>query len=113
LPSYLVLFSLTSDALARFVDTPSDRRSAESRLAEAAGGKLVSYFWMLGQYDGMMIVDCPDAASMESLSITATSSGAYSKFETHELISAENLVKILEKARSLRPNYKPPGQVAT
>jgi uncharacterized protein with GYD domain len=110
MPKYAILFSITSDSLARFIDKPGDRRGPVSKLAEAAGGKLESYYWMFGQYDGLAIVECPDSASAAALSLAASSSGAFRHFETHELIAADELVRILERAKTLLPSYVPPGQ---
>jgi uncharacterized protein with GYD domain len=110
MPKYAVLFSITGDSLARFIEKPGDRRGPVSKLAEAVGGKLETYYWMFGQYDGIAIFDCPDSAAAAALSLAASSSGAFRHFETHELIAADELVKILDKARTVRPSYVPPGQ---
>ncbi|HVC34556.1 MAG TPA: GYD domain-containing protein [Chloroflexota bacterium] len=106
---FVVFFSVTSDALARFIEKPEDRRAPVQRLAEAAGGKLESYYWMFGEYDGLSIVELPDSAAAAAVALTAASSGAFKHFETHELIAADDLVRILAKAKTLRPDYRPPG----
>jgi uncharacterized protein with GYD domain len=109
MPKYLVLFAVTSDALARFIDNPEDRRGPVSKLAEAAGGTLESYYWMFGQYDGLAIFDCPDSSAVAALALAAGSTGVFKQFETHELIPADNLVAVLQKAKTVRPSYRPPG----
>ncbi len=110
MPKFVVLFGVTAETLARFVEKPEDRRGPVSKLAEAAGCKLESYYWMFGQYDGLAIFDCPDSATAASLALAASSSGAFRHFETHELIAADDLVKILQKAKELRPTFQPPGR---
>jgi uncharacterized protein with GYD domain len=107
---YVIFFSVTSDTLARVVDNPADRRGPVSQLAEAAGSHLESYYWMFGQYDGLVILDCPDSATAAAFALAATSSGAFKEVETHELIAADDLVGILQKAKTLRPVYQPPGR---
>ena len=109
MPKYVVFFGVTSDALARFIDRPEDRRGPVRAIAEAAGGRLESYYWMFGQYDGLAIVDLPDSASAAVVALAAASSGAFRLFETHELIEADDLVGILERAQKARPTYRPPG----
>jgi len=52
----------------------------------------------------------PDAAAAAAVVLASTSTGAFKHFETHELIEAADLVTILQKAQTLRPSYRPPGQ---
>jgi uncharacterized protein with GYD domain len=110
MPKFVTFFSLTSDALARFIEHPGDRRGPVGRLAEAAGGRLEAYYWMFGQYDGMAIFDMPDSTAQAAAVLAVTSSGVFRQAETHELIEADDLVAILQKAQTLRPSYRPPGQ---
>lgn len=109
MPKYAVLFSLTSDSLAGFISNPDDRREPVSKLAEATGGKLEAYYWMFGQYDGLAIFEVPDSDSMAAAAFIAISTGAFKQFETHELISPDNLVQIAQRAQSARSSYRPPG----
>ena len=110
MPKYVSLFSLTSDTLARFIEHPEDRRGPVGRAAEAAGGRLEAYYWMFGQYDGLAIFEMPDSAAEAAVVLAITSSGAFKHVETHELIEADDLVAIMQKAQTLRPSYRPPGQ---
>ena len=59
---YMVLFSYTADAVAGMERHPRDRAEAVTKLIEAAGGRLESFHWMLGPYDGMFVAEMPDAA---------------------------------------------------
>jgi uncharacterized protein with GYD domain len=104
---YLVLFGFTGETIKRFVAKPSDRAAVVRRLAESVGGSLECYYWMFGQYDGMGIFVLPDSHTMAAVSLAATSSGAFTRFETHELIEASELTAIAERAQ--RVAYQPPG----
>ena len=110
MPKFVSLFSLTSDTLARMIEHPEDRRGPVGRAAEAAGGRLEAYSWMFGQYDGLAIVEMPDSAAEAAFVLAVTSSGVFKHVETHELIEADDLVAIMQKAQTLRPSYRPPGQ---
>jgi uncharacterized protein with GYD domain len=113
MPKFVTLFSLTSDSLARLMEQPTDRRGPVGRLAEAAGGRLEAYYWMFGQYDGLAIFDLPDSAAGAAMVLAATSTGVFRHVETHELIPADDLVAVLQRAQTLRPSYQPPGQPST
>jgi uncharacterized protein with GYD domain len=104
---YAVLFGLTGQAIQRFVAQPSDRAAVVRGLAESIGGSLESYYWMFGQYDGLAIVELPDSQTAAAVSLAATGSGAFTRFETHELIEAGDLAQIAERARQII--YQPPG----
>ncbi len=104
---YVILFGLTGETARRFVAKPSDRAAVVRELAESAGGSLESYYWMFGQYDGLAIFELPDSQTAAALSLAATGSGAFTKFETHELIAAGDLVQIAERAKAI--SYQPPG----
>jgi uncharacterized protein with GYD domain len=104
---YLLLFNLTGETIKRFIAKPSDRAAVVQGLAESVGGGLESYYWMFGQYDGAAIVSLPDSHTAAVLSLAVTSSGAFSGFQTHELIEASDLTAIAERARGI--TYQAPG----
>jgi uncharacterized protein with GYD domain len=104
---YLVLFGCTGQTMKRFVAKPSDRAAVVRELAESVGGSLESYYWMFGQYDGVGVFGMPDSRSMAAVSLAAASSGAFTHFETHELIEASDLSAIAEQAEAIA--YPPPG----
>ena len=104
---YLVLFGLTGETMKRFIAKPSDRAAVVRELAESGGGSLESYYWMFGQYDGAGVFRMPDSHSMAAVCLAATSSGAFTRFETHELIEAGDLTAIAERAKGI--TYQPPG----
>lgn len=105
---YLVLFSLTGETVKHFIEHPSDRAAVVGDLTKAVGGSLESYYWMFGQHDGLAIFDLPDSATAAALSLAVTSSGAFTKFETHELIESGDLAAIAERAGSI--SYRPIGE---
>jgi len=104
---YMALFNLSSDAIRRFVAHPSDRAAIVRGLVEDHHGSLECYYWMFGQYDGMAVFEMPDARTKAAMSLAITSSGAFTHFETHELIEANDLIAIAERARDIA--YQPPG----
>jgi uncharacterized protein with GYD domain len=104
---YLALFGFTGEATKQFVLNPSDRAAVVRRLVESVGGSLECYYWMFGQYDGVAIVEMPDSRTRAAVSLAIISSGAFTHFETHELIKTDDLTAIAERARQIA--YQPPG----
>jgi uncharacterized protein with GYD domain len=104
---YLALFGFTSEAIKQFVVSPSDRAAVVRRTVESVGGSLDCYYWMFGQHDGVAIVEMPDSRTRAAVTLAMISSGAFTHFETHELIKADDLTGIAERARQIA--YQPPG----
>jgi uncharacterized protein with GYD domain len=104
---YVLFFSFTNESVKNLMDTPSDRAAAVSKLAESAGGRMIAYYLMFGEWDGMVICEAPNSDAAASLSMAVRASGALSRVETHELIEASALSGILEQSKSL--TYAPPG----
>jgi len=104
---YLALFNFGSEAIRRFVASPSDRTAVVKELVHSVGGKLECYYWMFGQYDGMAVFEMPDAETTAATILAIVSSGAFTRFETHELIAVSDLTSIAKRARGIA--YQPPG----
>jgi uncharacterized protein with GYD domain len=102
---YLVLFGFTAETVKRFIENPSDRTVDIQKQVESFGGRLECYYWMFGQYDGMAIVEMPDSQKSAAAVLAIVASGAFTHFETHELLLAN--ADIANKAREIR--YQPPG----
>jgi uncharacterized protein with GYD domain len=109
MPRYVYFFTLKGETKARFLESPEDRRGPLTRLIEAAGGKLIDYYWMFGPYDGFTISEFPTSAAAAAAAMAVSSSGAFLHIETHELIEAEDLVNVFRHAQTLRETYRLPG----
>src|SRR5262249_25719439 len=72
-----------------------------------------SYYWMFGQYDGLVIFELPDAQTATALGWAVTRSGAFSRFETRQLIKASDLAQIAEQSRSASSRQAPDKQCPT
>ena len=107
---YAMFFSYTSESWARLVDHPEDRVTVARRVVELAGGTLETIYWMLGDRDGLAIVDVPDSVGAASISLAVTRSGAFKHNETRQLLTQDELTDALARARALTSNFQPPGQ---
>jgi uncharacterized protein with GYD domain len=92
------------------LESPDNRVDAVRRLVEAADGKLETYYWMQGKFDGLAIAEAPTAMAANAVSLAVASSGAFSHVETHELIDSADIVPLLARAKELRSQFRPPGK---
>jgi uncharacterized protein with GYD domain len=104
---YLTRFSYTPETWARLMKHPEDRRAAASRYIESVGGKLHGFWYAFGTYDGYNLWEAPDNVSMAAVAIAIGGGGALSKFETTPLLTVEETLDALGRARAIA--YQPPG----
>ena len=81
------------------------RREVLSKTAKAAGGKLESFYFAFGQYDGVCIMDLPDNMTAASISLAVGASGAGEQVTT-PLLTVEEVDQAVKK----HVDYKAPGQ---
>ncbi len=108
---YLALPGFTGQPIKRFAAKPPDQAAVVRSLAESAGGSLYCYYRMFGQDDGMGIFGQPGSHTRTAVSLAATSSGAFTPVETHELIEASDLTAIAERAQGIA--YQPPWHLTS
>jgi uncharacterized protein with GYD domain len=103
---YLTRFSYTPETWARMIENPEDRRKAARSYIESVGGKLHGFWYAFGDH-GYNLWEAPDNVSMTAVALAIGSGGALRSIETTVLLSVEELMEALGKAKSIK--YRPPG----
>ncbi|MDP9452177.1 MAG: GYD domain-containing protein [Actinomycetota bacterium] len=99
MPKYAVFASYTPEQWARVVGAPAARGVALRAAAEAVGGAVDALYWMFGNNDLLAIITAPDSTAQAALSVSMASTGVFSSFATHELISADDLDAVVSRAK--------------
>jgi uncharacterized protein with GYD domain len=107
MPFYLTRFNYTPDTWARLIKKPEDRRVAAQQYIESVGGKLHGFWYAFGDHDAYTLWEAPDNVSMAAVALAIGAGGALSSFQTTALLTVEETVSALDKARSIQ--YRPPG----
>ncbi len=107
MPMYLTRFSYTPETWARLIKNPEDRRAAAQAYIESVGGRLHGFWYAFGEHDGYNLWEAPDDVSMAAVVVAIGAGGALSSFETTVLLTVEETLAALDKARSVQ--YRPPG----
>jgi uncharacterized protein with GYD domain len=107
MPMYLSRFGYTPQTWANLIKKPEDRRIAAKASIEAVGGKLHGFWYAFGEHDGYAIWEAPDNVSMSAVALAIGAGGALSSQETTVLVSVDDALLALEKAKSIE--YKKPG----
>jgi uncharacterized protein with GYD domain len=108
MPVYMFQFAYSADAWAALVRKPEDRTAAVEAIAKSVGGRLVSLFYHMGDYDGTAILEAPDDVAANAAIMATVASGAIRASRTTRLYSPKELVEILGKAG--KTTYRPPGK---
>lgn len=106
---FVVFFRLKAETVVAAMEHPSDRVAMVNQAVQSLGGRVASYHWMFGPWDGMVIIELPDSAAAAAVSLAVSSSGAFDRVETHELIAAGQVNAVLARAQEVRGAYAPPG----
>ena len=109
MPRYVTFFSYTGQTWDRMISNPGDRMVVLKATAESLGASVESLHFMLGEHDGMVVVNAPDSVTMAAFVTTALGSVALASAQTHELFTQEQLGEVLAKAGQARAAYRPPG----
>src|SRR5512134_1545595 len=104
---YLSRFRYTPETWARLIQNPEDRREAARTYIESVGGKLHGFWYGFGEHDGWNLWEAPDNVSMAAVALAITGGGALGSLETTVLMSVEELMQALGRAKSVR--YRSPG----
>ncbi len=109
MPLYEMRWMFKDAALKSMTDTPQDREPPARELIEGFGGKLHHYYFMLGEYDGLAIVEFPDNASAAATSMRASASGAFARFETHPLLTTQKAQRAMQMVKDRAVAYCAPN----
>jgi uncharacterized protein with GYD domain len=108
MPAYLMRFSYTPETWSRLVQNPEDRRDAARAYLDQVGGNLVGFWYGFGEYDGYAIFEAPDNTSVAGVILAITAGGALSSVDTTVLMSVEETLEALAKAKDI--GYRRPGE---
>ena len=100
---------LTREYIKGGMAKPEDRHAAIARLCEQAGGKLVSLYYTLGQYDFMVVSEMPDAKAATTLAFVASGGGGIEGSVTTQAFTTAEAKDMFEAAGKIAGSYKPMG----
>lgn len=111
MPHYMLRWSFKDSTIKALTDNPQDREAAARNVIEAFGGRMQCYYFMLGEHDGFGICEFPDAVSVAACSMRVSGTGAFTRFETHALLTTAEAQRAMQKVKDTgSANYAPPGE---
>jgi|ERR1700722_8955868 uncharacterized protein with GYD domain len=93
MPTYLALMRWTKEGLEKVKESPS-RLAAGKKAIEAAGGKVMSFYMLMGEYDMALVVEAPDDETLARISLSLGATGS-TRTETHRAFTEDEYQKII------------------
>ncbi|MBW8271517.1 GYD domain-containing protein [Caldovatus aquaticus] len=109
MPHYLMCCNYTSAQIRALTESPQDREAAARQVVEGFGGRLKGFFFAFGAYDVVLVAEFPDNESAAACSMRVSGGGGFSRFETHPLMTAQEALRAMEKAKGAAVAYRPPA----
>ena len=98
MPLYMTQFAYTSDAWAALAKNPQNREEVLRALVEKLGGRLLTFYYAFGEYDGMFITEMPDETTAAAAVLAAISPGHLKGIKTTVLLTTEKAMEAMRKA---------------
>lgn len=108
MPFYLVQVSYQTKAWATLIRNPQNRLDKAGPVVKNLGGTIISAYMAFGDYDSVAILEMPNNVTAASLSMALLASGVFKEIKTTPLMTWENGVKAMKKAKKVA--YQPPSE---
>jgi uncharacterized protein with GYD domain len=105
---YMIRWQYTDGSARALVGKPHDRTGAAKALVEGFGGKLHSFYYAFGDYDGLAICEFPDTTAVAACSLAAASTGGFARFETTVLLTAHEAEAAMRRAHETKTGFAAP-----
>ena len=106
---YMMQIKYTLDAIKDIAESGSNREDAVRPLIEKCGGKLISFYGLVGQDHHIVLItefeSWPDCLGMALSGIVG---GAIADWKTVQLYSAADMMAATETYRASKDSYAPP-----
>ncbi len=95
---YMIQASYTKEATAALVQHPEDRSEVVRPLIEQLGGRLLDFYFCLGEYDVVCIAELPNNTAALALDLAVVAPGHISKIKTTALLTGSDTVMAMKEA---------------
>ena len=107
---YCIKIKYTKQPIKGMMDEGVDRADAMRSLSEALGGKLLSFYGMVGQhYHVMAITEVPEYANLSAGIVTAMMADTLEDYKVIPLYESSDITKVSTMYKQVMGSYKKPG----
>jgi uncharacterized protein with GYD domain len=92
-----------------FTKHPEDRTAAIKALVEKLGGRFEAFYYSFGEYDGIVVLEAPDEATVTAFALAAVAPGHIRATKTTVLMRAGAVVEATWVCGQARTHARLPG----
>jgi uncharacterized protein with GYD domain len=100
----------TQEYAKRLLAAPEDREPAVRKLIEAAGGKVISFYFTTGEADFLLITEADEAESIIAAVMAPAAAGMISDVTTSRAWTGREFKEVADKASKAARAYRAPGK---
>ncbi len=97
MPTYIGLLRFTEQGMRNVKESP-DRVGAATQMTEEAGGELKAFYYTMGEYDAVSIVEAPDDETVSRI-VLAISGQGNARFVTLRAFTVDEMRGIVSGLR--------------
>ena len=109
MPVFVSLGRYSESAIKGMLAKPEDRTAVVTKLVEQAGGKLIAFYMLFGEYDWVTIYEVPSSKEAAATMLTVAGAGAITDMRTMLAMTGAEAKAAFESGQALGASYRAPG----
>ncbi|HYZ64680.1 MAG TPA: GYD domain-containing protein [Acetobacteraceae bacterium] len=106
---FMFRWRLRDEAVSGLVRNPQDRTAPARQMIASFGGRMLSFFYTFGEFDGFAICEMPDEHAAVALAMASRATQRFEDFQMLTLFTPEEAERMMQRAHTADPSYVPPG----
>jgi uncharacterized protein with GYD domain len=106
---FVSLGRYSENAVKGMLAKPEDRTAAVTKLLKQAGGKLLGFYMLFGEYDWMLVYEVPSGKEAGGIMLAVTGAGAVTDTKTMLAMTGAEAKAAFETGQALGAAYRAPG----
>ena len=109
MPLFVSQGRYTEGAIKAMLARPEDRTAAATKLVEQAGGKLLAWYMLFGEYDWISISEMPSGKEAAAAVLTVAGAGVVTDTRTMLAMTGAEAKAAFESGQTLGSSFRAPG----
>ena len=109
MPVFVSLGRYTESAIKGMLAKPEDRTAVVKKMIEQAGGKLLAWYMLFGEYDWISISEYPSGKEAAAAVLTVAGAGVVTDTRTMLAMTGAEAKAAFEAGQALGTSYRAPG----